>query len=357
MTLLMPHIQFIEGNTLIFLDEIQECPNARTALKFLALDNRYDVVASGSLLGISYKKVTSIPVGYELSVTMYGLDFEEFLWAKGYSENTLEILKKYYDSKERIPEEIHNQFMRLIREYIVVGGMPAVVQTYLDSNHFGQVQKVQEQIISSYMDDISKYASSSEKPKVKNCYLSVTKQLAKENKKFQFSVVESKATARKFENSIEWLRDAGLVWLCKNVSACLFPLVGYENDKFYKMYLTDLGLLVAMYGFEMKQAILDDTLTGSVKGGIYENLIADILMKSHHSLHYYQNKNLEIEFLIEQNTKVIPAEVKAGNNRSQSMDQLLKNENIPYGYKFVNGNCGMNGKKITLPLYLAMYVD
>lgn len=187
--------------------------------------------------------------------------------------------------------------------------------------------------------------------------MSVTKQLAKENKKFQFSVVESKATARKFENSIEWLRDAGLVWLCKNVSACQFPLVGYENDKFYKMYLTDLGLLVAMYGFEMKQAILDDTLTGPVKGGIYENLIADILMKSRHSLHYYQNKNLEIEFLIEQNTKVIPVEVKAGNNRSQSMDQLLKNENIPYGYKFVNGNCGINGKKITLPLYLAMYVD
>lgn len=137
-------------------------------------------------MGISYKEVTSIPVGYELSVTMYGLDFEEFLWAKGYNENTLELLKKYYDSKERIPEEIHNQFMRLIREYIVVGGMPAVVQTYLDSNHFGQVQKVQEQIISSYMDDISKYASSSEKSKVKNCYMSVTKQLAKENKKFRF---------------------------------------------------------------------------------------------------------------------------------------------------------------------------
>lgn len=357
MTLVMPHIRFIEGKTLIFLDEIQECPNARTALKFLALDNRYDVVASGSLLGISYKEVTSIPVGYELSVTMYGLDFEEFLWAKGYNENSLAILKKYYDSKERIPDEIHNQFMRLIREYIVVGGMPAVVQTYLDSNHFGQVQKVQEQIILSYMDDISKYASSSEKPKVKNCYMSITKQLAKENKKFQFSVVESKATARKFENSIEWLRDAGLVWLCKNVSACRFPLVGYENDKFFKMYLTDLGLLVAMYGFEMKQAILNDTLMGPVKGGIYENLIADILMKSHHSLHYYQNKNLEIEFLIEQNAKVIPVEVKAGNNRSQSMDQLLKNEDIPYGYKFVNGNCGMNGKKITLPLYLAMYVD
>ena len=142
----MPHIRFIEGKTLIFLDEIQECPNARTALKFLALDNRYDVVASGSLLGISYKEVTSIPVGYELSVTMYGLDFEEFLWAKGYNENSLAILKKYYDSKERIPDEIHNQFMRLIREDIVVGGMPAVVQTYLDSNHFGQVQKVRNKL-------------------------------------------------------------------------------------------------------------------------------------------------------------------------------------------------------------------
>ena len=356
-SLIDPSKKFIPNKTLLFFDEITEFPEIATALKFFFLDGRFDVICSGSMLGVNYRKIESNSVGYKTDYEMFSMDFEEFLWAKGYNENTLELLKKYYDSKERIPEEIHNQFMRLIREYIVVGGMPAVVQTYLDSNHFGQVQKVQEQIISSYMDDISKYASSSEKPKVKNCYMSVTKQLAKENKKFQFSVVESKATARKFENSIEWLRDAGLVWLCKNVSACQFPLVGYENDKFYKMYLTDLGLLVAMYGFEMKQAILDDTLTGPVKGGIYENLIADILMKSRHSLHYYQNKNLEIEFLIEQNTKVIPVEVKAGNNRSQSMDQLLKNENIPYGYKFVNGNCGINGKKITLPLYLAMYVD
>ena len=356
MTLLMPNIQFKEKNTLIFLDEIQECPNARAALKFLALDDRYDVVASGSLLGISYKEVLSIPVGYELSKTMYSLDFEEFLWAKGYDDSTIFNLKQYYDKKEKVPEVVHTTFMKLLREYIVVGGMPAVVQTYIDTNHFGQVQQVQEQIITSYLDDISKYASQSEKPKVKNCYLSVTKQLAKENKKFQFSVVEKKSTARKFENSIEWLRDAGLVWLCKNVLTPQFPLKAYENDSHYKMYISDLGLLIAMYGFEMKQAIINDTLSGPIKGGIYENLIADMLIKRQYSLNHYQNNNLEIEFLIEKSAHVVPIEVKAGNNRSKSMDVLLNKEDIQYGYKFINGNIGIKDKKITLPLYMAMFI-
>jgi len=188
--------------------------------------------------------------------------------------------------------------------------------------------------------------------------LSIPKQLAKENKKFQFSVVEKKATARKFENSIEWLRDSNMVRLCYNVTTPEFPLVAYEKEDQYKLYLSDIGLLVAMYGFEMKKAIIDDTLSGSAKGGIYENLIADMLTKRGHKLHYYRNNSgtVELEFLITHQAQIIPVEVKANNGPTVSLNTLLEKEQIPYGYKFTSTNIGVVEKKITLPLYMAMFV-
>lgn len=358
MTLIMPEIKFVENDTLIFLDEIQECPNARTALKFLAIDGRFDVIASGSLLGISYREVTSIPVGYETQVEMYSLDFEEYLWAIGYEESKIQILKEYFDRQEKVPEAIHNTMMKHLREYITVGGMPAVVNQFIKNKHFGEVQEQQQRILDSYFDDISKYASKTEKPKVKNCYLSVPKQLAKENKKFQFSVVEKKATARKYENSVEWLRDANLVRLCYNVSAPEFPLAAYEKGEQYKMYISDIGLLVALYGFEIKKTIIDDTLGGNAKGGIYENLIADMLTKRGYKLNYYRTDNgsVEVEFLISKDAKIIPIEVKANNGSTISLNEMLKRTDIPYGYKLISGNVGVNEKKIVMPLYMAMFL-
>ncbi|MCM1007560.1 MAG: ATP-binding protein [Ruminococcus flavefaciens] len=358
MTLIMPEIKFVENNTLIFLDEIQECPNARTALKFLAIDGRFDVVASGSLLGISYREVPSIPVGYETQVEMYSLDFEEYLWAIGYEESKISILKEYFDKQEKVPEAVHNTMMKHLREYITVGGMPAVVNQFIRNKHFGEVQEQQQRILDSYFDDISKYASKTEKPKVKNCYLSVPKQLAKENKKFQFSVVEKKATARKYENSVEWLSDANLVRLCYNVSTPEFPLAAYEKGEQYKMYLSDIGLLVALYGFEIKKTIIDDTLSGNAKGGIYENLIADMLIKRGYKLNYYRTDNgsVEVEFLISKDAKIIPIEVKANNGSTVSLNEMLKRNDIPYGYKLISGNVGVNDKKIVMPLYMAMFL-
>ncbi len=358
MTLIFPEIRFIEHNTLIFLDEIQECPNARTALKFLAIDNRFDVIASGSLLGISYREVTSIPVGYETQMEMYSLDFEEYLWAIGYEKESIELLKGYFEKREKVPDAVHETMMKHLREYMTIGGMPAVVNRYLEGKHFGEGQEEQQKILDSYFDDISKYASKTEKPKVKNCYLSVPKQLAKENKKFQFSVVEKKATARKYENSIEWLRDANLVRLCYNVSAPEFPLNAYEREGQYKLYLSDIGLLVALYGFEMKKAIIDDELTGNAKGGIYENLISDMLTKRGYKLNYYRTDNgsVEVEFLISKDAKVIPIEVKANNGSTISLNEMLKRTEIPYGYKLISGNIGVNDKKIVMPLYMAMFL-
>lgn len=358
MTLVMPEIKLREKDTLIFLDELQECPNARTALKFLAIDDRFDVVASGSLLGISYREVSSIPVGYELQAEMHSLDFEEYLWAVGYDETRIALLREYFDKKEKVPESIHNTMMKHLREYITVGGMPAVVNRFVESRHFGEVWQQQQQILDSYFDDISKYAAKTEKPKVKNCFLSVPKQLAKENKKFQFSVVEKKATARKYENSIEWLRDANFVRLCYNVSTPEFPIAAYEKEGQYKMYISDIGLLVALYGFDIKKTIIDDTLKGNAKGGIYENLIADMLVKRGYRLNYYRTDNgaVEIEFLISIDANVIPIEVKAGNGATVSLNELLKRADIPYGYKLISGNVGINGKKIVLPLYMAMFL-
>ena len=248
--------------------------------------------------------------------------------------------------------------MSLLREYITVGGMPAVVNRFVETQHFGEVQAIQQMILDSYFDDISKYATGPEKPKVKNAYLSIHKQLAKENKKFQFSVVEKKATARKYENSIEWLRDASLVRMCYNVSAPDFPLTAYEKENQYKLYTSDIGLLTAMYGFDMKKAVIDNTLKGNVKGGIYENLILDMMSKRGYKLNYYRTDNgsIEVEFLMTKDAQVIPVEVKAGNGSTISLNTLLAKDDIPCGYKLISGNVGVNDKKIVLPLYMAMFI-
>lgn len=357
-SLSLADIKFIKGSTLIFLDEIQECKEARTALKFLANNDDFDVIASGSLLGISYKEVSSIPVGYETHLMMYPLDFEEFLWSVGYDKQAILNLKSFFDNKEIIPQVIHENMLKLIREYIAVGGMPAVVNTYLASKNFSEVHNEQQKILDSYFDDISKYASTTEKPKVKNCYLAIPKELAKENKKFKFSTVEKKATARKYKNSIEWLMDSNLVNLCYNVSTPSFPLNAYEKLDMYKIYLNDIGLLIAMYGFEMKKAIVDDTLEGPIKGGIYENLLSCMLIQLGYKLYYFRNDNgsTEIEFLISKETKIIPIEVKAKKGRTLSLDKILSLNEIPYGYKFSANNIGIIDKKITMPVYMAMFL-
>ena len=351
-------LEFVPGDTLIFLDEIQECPNARTALKFLALDNKYDVIASGSLPGINYKEISSVPVGYETQIEMHSLDFEEFLWAVGFSEQAIGYVKEYFDRLEKIPDSMNAQMMKYLREYTVIGGMPAVINRYLETNNFSEVQKEQDKILTGFLDDISKYASMTEKPKARNCFLSVPKQLAKEYKKFQFSVVEKGATARKYENSLEWLRDSNLIRFCFNVSTPSFPLTAYERDDQYKIYLNDIGLLAAMYGFEIKKEIIENTFKGPAKSGVYENLIADILIKKDRRLNYYKsdNNSQEIEFLLNGSGFVIPIEIKSGKGPSVSLNNLLANPEIKIGYKLISGNIGQAGKKITLPLYMAMFL-
>ena len=354
----MPGCQFIPGETLLFLDEIQDVPNARTSLKFWTQDGRFDCIASGSLLGMDYKNEVSIPVGYERQLIMRTLDFEEFIWALGAEVNLKEMLAPYVDGAKRVPEAMHNSLNKYLQEYMVVGGLPEVVDTYIATKDFYQVHLLQEKILRDYQDDIAKYALNQDKIKAKQCFLSIPRQLSKENHKFQYSVVEKKATARKFTSSLDWLHNAGLIDFAYNVNSPWFPLKAHVKEDQFRVYLCDIGLLVAMYGYQLKIALLSDALEGPAKGGIYESLVADILAKRGEELYYYKNEDstLEIEFILERDCKLVPVEVKARKGSTRSLNELLKMDNIERGYKLTAQNTGVVEKKITLPLYMAAII-
>ena len=357
-SLQIPDAKLTEGQTLIFPDEIQHCPDARTAIKFLAQDDKYDVISSGSLLGLYYKEMVSVPVGYERQIEMFALDFEEFLWAYGYDENAINDLKDYFINRQKLPDTINAKFTQILREYLVVGGMPDVVNTFFAENDFKKVYHKQLNILNEYEEDIKKYAGITDKQKIRDCYYSIPRQLAKEYTKFQYSTVSSGGSLRKYERSLDWLKDAGLIKCVYNVTTPQLPLAAYEKPSEFKIYATDIGLVTAMYGFETQAALIADVLKGPAKGGIYENLIFDMLVKRGYTLHYIKRENntQEIEFLIEQNYAVIPIEVKSKRGETHSLNEFLKEWQPPYSYKLTSTNIGQSGTKITIPHYMAMFI-
>lgn len=364
MTAMINGVNLIKGNTLIFLDEIQACGNARTALKFLAEDGRFDVITSGSLLGLTYGEdddenteiPLSVPTGYETFLMMYSLDFEEFLWAEGY-ENSIPYLKEFFDKKEKVPSVLNDKFETLFREYMVVGGMPEVVSDYVENHDFTRVSAIQEKILENYRFDIAKHAKGAEKIKVRKCYDAIPKQLAKELTKFQYSTVEKGQTSKKYGGSVQWLKDSNLVNPCYNIHESYLPLIANAYDEQFKLYINDTGLLCAMYGFEVKKAILENTIKGNAKGGIYENIIAEMLVKKGHKLYYYKpDDSNELEFLIEKNASVIPIEVKAGNTATKSLNRFIESYKPFIAYKLIDGNVGVDGVKLALPHYMVMFI-
>lgn len=361
----IPGIRLVPGKTLIFLDEIQRCGNARTAVKFLAEDFRFDVISSGSLLGLSYgmdddkevDEIASIPVGYETQITMYSLDFEEFLWAYGYSPEVLGELRRYLGSEEQIHEAIHTKYEELFREYMVVGGMPEVVNDFIQYKDFSRVFDIQSSILNEYKDDISKHAVGKEKQLVRMCYDAIPKQLAKELKKFQYSTVEKGQTRRKYGGSVKWLIDSELVNPCYNISEPYIPLMANAKEEQFKLYINDTGLLTCIYGFETKRAILNNTIRGNARGGIYENIIAECFVKKGYKLFYYKpDDNHELEFLIEKNGSVVPVEVKAGNTASVSLNNFINDFSPENAYKLISNRNGRTGVKETLPHYMVMFI-
>ena len=366
MSLFIPGIRMIPGSTLIFLDEIQRCSKARTALKFLAEDARYDVIASGSLLGLHYgmdadkevEEVESIPVGYETQFTMYSLDFEEFLWAYGYSEMDIDTLQEFFVSGEKVPDAINQRFEALFREYIVVGGMPEVVAAYTESQDFNLVRDIQTKILAAYDDDIANHAKTTEKAKIRRCYDSVPNQLARENKRFSYAQVEPRSGARKYADSITWLADSNLVHTCRNVREPYIPLTANASSNEFKLYVNDSGLLMAKYGDSAKQYLLSNKLKGNAKGGIFENVIAESLIKKGYPLHYYKpsGNSQEIEFIIERDLDVVPIEVKAGITASVSLNHYIDKYAPSVAYKLINGNVGFSGVKHSIPHYMILFI-
>lgn len=356
-----PDKKITPGKTLIFLDEIQECAEAITSLKFWADDNRYDVIVSGSLLGIDYKRSSSYPVGYVDYIKMYGLDFEEFLWGIGISEDMIESVRLFFEKRKLIPDAIHNQMMVYYRQYIATGGMPEAVQEFVDSKDFRKVDRIQRNLLQGYQYDIAHYATAEEKVKAEKCYLSLSKQLLdKENHKFQYKEVEHGGRAQKFYSSIEWLLRADIISLSKSVTDIRYDLEDYSRSDLFRAYTTDLSLLIAMKDFSLKQFIVENTLSGNTKGGLYECAVADALYKSGYSLYYYRNDTTKkkLDFIIQKDGGVIPIEVKSGNTRATSLTSVIKNkQDITFGYKFIDGNIGVGDNGIiTLPLYMAMFV-
>ncbi|MEE0991362.1 MAG: ATP-binding protein, partial [Paludibacteraceae bacterium] len=304
---LIPGSRFINGKTCIILDEIQECREARTALKSFQMDGRFDVIATGSLLGVKgYGKSEmdmeegqdSIPVGYENVVEMYPLDFEEFLWANGINEKVIATVKSCFENEIVVPDGIHKVMMELLYRYVIVGGLPDVVNTFLETKNIEQTYHVQRSLIAEYEDDMVKYAADEDKPRIRECFESIPKQLAKDNKKFQYSVVRKGARSAQYIGSIQWLEDAGIAKRCYNTKVTELPLEGNAVSDCFKLYTTDIGLLVSMLDYGTQADILKGNLLG-YKGAIFENLIADFLCKSGQKLYYYQkDSGLELDFLV-----------------------------------------------------------
>ena len=371
----VPKAEMIPGKTLIFLDEIQNCPEAQTALKFITQDGRFDCIATGSLLGIKSREIPSYPVGYVEHLEMYSLDFEEFLWAKDISAQSILDIKGYFERREKVPRAMHERMMEIFKEYIVVGGMPRVVQEFVDTNNFNSVLKLQRDIVSDYASDIAKYAEGSEKVKARSCFYSIPKQLGKDYKKFQYSFVEKKGTARKFAGSLEWLYEAGIINYCHNLRSPQLPLEGNAMNDVFKVYMRDTGLLVAMLEDGSQAEIFDGNL-GIYKGAIYENIIADIFGKTGKKLYYFEYRGqIEIDFFIRR--KAFPAgashpvgashpagasqaqavEVKSANNtKSKSMNNIINNYGVEHGIKLSSNNVSASEKIETLPLYMAMFL-
>ncbi len=363
---LVPGAEFIPGETCLILDEIQDCPDARTALKSFKEDGRFDVIATGSLLGVKgygEKKKgndatfgkNSVPVGYETVVDMYPLDFEEFLWANGISDRIIDVVRECFEKETPVPDGVHRALGELLLRYIIVGGLPAVVNTFLETKNIGQVYQMQRELLGEYEDDMVKYAEDKDKPYIRECFESIPRQLAKENKKFQYSLIKNGGRASVYKGSLQWMEDAGIIKRCYNTSATELPLDGNAIEDCFKVYVTDIGILMSMLDFGTQADILKGNLLG-YKGAIFENLMADFLCKNRRNLYYYhKDSGLEIDFLIRHNGDCTPLEVKASSGKTKSMNTVLKNRDVyhlPEGLKLGNYNVGRSGNILTLPLYM-----
>jgi predicted AAA+ superfamily ATPase len=351
--------KFEVGKTLVFFDEIQSCPNARTAIKFLVEDGRFDYIESGSLLGINYKEVSSFPVGFEISLKMFPLDFEEFLWAKNISADVVAELRNSYTNSTPVTNFLHEQISSAFREFLVVGGMPEAVQKFVQTHNFLEIIEVQESIINSYRDDIAKYAGS-EKHRAKKVFDAIASQLGKENKRFILSQIEQGAGQREYVDASQWLGDAGIAYHCYNLTALELPFSSFEKKNLYKLYSLDTGLLCALSRDNIQWEVLKGDLNVNT-GALSENAIAAVLAAKQIPLFYYDKKSrLELDFIVKENNKIAIIEVKSGNSYKNhpsltaTADKFQKN--LSRCAVFCKGNVEKKSNITYYPLYMSMFL-
>lgn len=356
-SLLNPELKFIPGNTIFFFDELQACPNCATSLKFFKLDGRFDVICSGSLMGISYNEIESNSVGYKEDYEMHSMDFEEFLWAKGYNDDfTADLLSHMLDVRP-LSELQMDTLMSLFRDYVIIGGMPEVVSTYVRNKNFSGTLDIQRQLLKDYEEDITKYVEGLDKAKVKAVYNHISTFLAKENKRFQITKIARNARNRDYMGCVEWLADAGVVNVCYCLNQPELPLKGNYDPKMYKIYFKDTGLLIASLDEEAQEDLRANKNLGTYKGAIYENIVGDMLVKQGYRLFYYHSDRpaLEMDFFIRSADSLIPVEVKANDGATASLNRLLNDDkynDVKYGIKLGYRNIGFNGKFYTFPYFL-----
>lgn len=351
------NVRFIPHETVIVLDEIQECPRARAALKFFKLDGRFDVLATGSLLGISgYRSEDySVPVGYETIIDMFPLDFEEFLWANGIEDALIALLKQCLEEERPVPEALHQRMRDLLLQYVVVGGMPHIVDQFIKEKNVAFVREEQKLLIRSFEDDMVKYAQGADKSRIRECFESIPKQLARDNKKFQFSLIKKTARSNQYVGSLQWLEDTGLIRRCYNLTLPELPLEGNACQDKFKVYMSDTGLFVGMLEDGTERDILQGDLFG-YKGAIFENLVADFFIKMKRPLYYFQkDTGLEVDFVMRYKGEAVLLGVKATSGNTKSTRTILKHPekyHVHSAIKLGDYNVGRREQLLTLPLYM-----
>ena len=357
-SLLNPSFKFIEGKTLIFFDELQVFPEIATSLKFFKQDGRFDVICSGSLLGINYQRIESNSVGYKQDIIMRPLDFDEFLWAKGYDDEVVEDLYSHMIEGKALSKVFNDTFYSLFMDFTILGGMPAVVRQYIEKDTFENSLALQHALINDFKEDIQKYVQGMDKTRILNIFKHIPVQLSKEQKKFQISKVENGARYRDYRGGIEWLENAGIVNICYCLNSLELPLNGNYDENALKLYLADTGLLVSLLDEEAQDDLRANRNLNVYKGALYENVVADALVKSGYNLFYYkrQNPSIEEDFFLRTANELVPLEVKASNDKARSLSKLIQSDNYPeikFGIKLVKGNIGVDSNILTFPHFCA----
>lgn len=355
-TFINPELKFTPHETLIFFDELQDCPECATSLKPFCIDGRFDVICSGSLMGINYHRIESNAVGHKEDYEMFSLDFEEFLWAKGYSDQTIGELRDSLLALTPLSQVRFDVLSNIFKDYMIVGGMPAVVDSYIQNDNFSGTLAIQRQLLNDYEEDITKYAKGLDKGKVLNVYNHISTFLAKENKKFQITKIALHARSRDYVGVVDWLGNAGIINICFCLDSLELPLKGNYNPDIFKLYYQDTGLLVASLDEEAQVDLRNNRNFSTYKGALYENVVADMLRKAGYNLYFYRNEKstVEIDFMVRSSSSLVPVEVKSVDGASKSLQKLTDGRigDIKFGIKLCHKNIGFNGHFYTIPYFL-----